>query len=54
MGGGTELVLSMDERIASTAPQTKIGLPEVKVGLLPGLGGDATTPPADRPAPRSR
>src|SRR6478672_12618446 len=32
MGGGTELVLSMDERIVSNSPQTKIALPEVKVG----------------------
>src|SRR5258707_2463890 len=34
MGGGTELVLGMDERIASTDPPTKIALPEVQVGLL--------------------
>ena len=39
MGGGTELALTMDERLVSTAPQTKIRLPEVKLGLLPGWGG---------------
>ena len=44
MGGGTELVLAMDERIASTNPQTKIGLPEVKVGLLPAWGGSQRLP----------
>ncbi|MEA2632865.1 MAG: 3-hydroxyacyl-CoA dehydrogenase / enoyl-CoA hydratase / 3-hydroxybutyryl-CoA epimerase / enoyl-CoA [Chloroflexota bacterium] len=44
MGGGTELVLAMDERIASTNPQTKIALPEVKVGLLPAWGGTQRLP----------
>ena len=44
MGGGTELALAMDERIASTSPQTKIGLPEVKVGLLPAWGGTQRLP----------
>ncbi len=39
LGGGTELVLSMDERIASKNAETKIGLPEVKVGLIPAWGG---------------
>ena len=36
MGGGTELILSMDYRIASTNPATKIALPETKIGLIPG------------------
>jgi 3-hydroxyacyl-CoA dehydrogenase/enoyl-CoA hydratase/3-hydroxybutyryl-CoA epimerase/3-hydroxyacyl-CoA dehydrogenase/enoyl-CoA hydratase/3-hydroxybutyryl-CoA epimerase/enoyl-CoA isomerase len=44
MGGGTELVLSMDERIASNSPQTKIGLPETKLGLLPAWGGTQRLP----------
>ena len=44
MGGGTELVLSMDERIVSKGPQTKIALPEVKVGLLPAWGGTQRLP----------
>lgn len=39
MGGGTELILSMDYRIASTNPTTKIALPETKIGLIPGWGG---------------
>lgn len=44
MGGGTELVLSMDERIVSKSPQTKIALPEVKIGLLPAWGGTQRMP----------
>lgn len=39
MGGGTELILSMDYRVASTNPATKIALPETKIGLIPGWGG---------------
>lgn len=39
MGGGTELILSMDYRVASTNPSTKIALPETKIGLIPGWGG---------------
>jgi len=44
MGGGTELVLSMDERIVSNAPHTSIALPETKIGLLPGWGGTQRLP----------
>jgi 3-hydroxyacyl-CoA dehydrogenase / enoyl-CoA hydratase / 3-hydroxybutyryl-CoA epimerase / enoyl-CoA isomerase len=44
MGGGTELVLSMDDRIASSARHTQIALPEVKVGLIPGWGGTQRLP----------
>jgi 3-hydroxyacyl-CoA dehydrogenase/enoyl-CoA hydratase/3-hydroxybutyryl-CoA epimerase/3-hydroxyacyl-CoA dehydrogenase/enoyl-CoA hydratase/3-hydroxybutyryl-CoA epimerase/enoyl-CoA isomerase len=44
MGGGTELALSMDERIVSKSPQTKIGLPETKIGLLPAWGGTQRLP----------
>ncbi len=39
MGGGLEVALAFDFRIASTNPKTEIGLPEVKVGLIPGFGG---------------
>src|SRR5262245_5894097 len=39
MGGGTEIALAFDFRIAGTNPKTEIGLPEVKVGLIPGWGG---------------
>ncbi|RMG39234.1 MAG: 3-hydroxyacyl-CoA dehydrogenase [Planctomycetota bacterium] len=44
MGGGTELVLCFDDRIASRSPKTKIALPEVKVGLIPGWGGTQRLP----------
>ncbi|WP_435006666.1 3-hydroxyacyl-CoA dehydrogenase NAD-binding domain-containing protein [Tundrisphaera lichenicola] len=44
MGGGTELILSMDERIVSNGPQSKIGLPEVKLGIIPGWGGTQRLP----------
>ncbi|XID74686.1 fatty acid oxidation complex subunit alpha FadB [Alkanindiges sp. WGS2144] len=36
-GGGFELCLTCDYRVASTAAQ--VGLPEVKLGLFPGFGG---------------
>lgn len=39
MGGGTELILSCDYRIASDDKKTRIGLPEVKLGIHPGFGG---------------
>lgn len=44
MGGGTECVLAFDYRLAADGPQTKIGLPEVKIGLLPGWGGTQRLP----------
>lgn len=44
LGGGTELTLWCDRRIASTDPKTQIGLPEVKLGLFPGWGGTARLP----------
>lgn len=42
LGGGFELALASHYRIA--AAQTKIGLPEVNLGLLPGAGGTQRTP----------
>ncbi len=44
LGGGTELVLALDERVASKADHTQIGLPEVKIGLMPGWGGTQRLP----------
>ncbi|QDU80091.1 Fatty acid oxidation complex subunit alpha [Polystyrenella longa] len=44
MGGGTELILSMDYRIAGLHRSTKIALPEVKVGIIPGWGGTQRMP----------
>jgi 3-hydroxyacyl-CoA dehydrogenase/enoyl-CoA hydratase/3-hydroxybutyryl-CoA epimerase/3-hydroxyacyl-CoA dehydrogenase/enoyl-CoA hydratase/3-hydroxybutyryl-CoA epimerase/enoyl-CoA isomerase len=39
VGGGLELALGFDFRVASTHPKTELGLPEVKIGLFPGWGG---------------
>jgi 3-hydroxyacyl-CoA dehydrogenase/enoyl-CoA hydratase/3-hydroxybutyryl-CoA epimerase/3-hydroxyacyl-CoA dehydrogenase/enoyl-CoA hydratase/3-hydroxybutyryl-CoA epimerase/enoyl-CoA isomerase len=39
MGGGLEIALGFDYRMASTHPKTELGLPEVKLGLIPGWGG---------------
>ena len=39
MGGGTELVLACDYRIGLDSSSTKIGLPEVKLGIHPAFGG---------------
>lgn len=44
MGGGTELALACHYRIVSNHSDTKIGLPEVKLGLLPGMGGTQRLP----------
>ncbi|TLY49759.1 MAG: 3-hydroxyacyl-CoA dehydrogenase [Gammaproteobacteria bacterium] len=44
MGGGTELSLACRYRIASRDPKTKIGLPEVMLGIMPGWGGTARLP----------
>jgi enoyl-CoA hydratase/carnithine racemase len=39
MGGGCELALACDFRIMEKRPDAVIGLPEVRVGILPGAGG---------------
>ncbi|MCE2593235.1 fatty acid oxidation complex subunit alpha FadJ [Motilimonas cestriensis] len=39
LGGGLELALACDMRIVSDSPKTRLGLPEVQLGLLPGSGG---------------
>jgi 3-hydroxyacyl-CoA dehydrogenase/enoyl-CoA hydratase/3-hydroxybutyryl-CoA epimerase len=44
LGGGCELALACHWRIATDAPKTQIGLPEVQLGLLPGAGGCVRLP----------
>ena len=44
VGGGCETALSMDWRLASDSPKTQIGLPEVKLGILPAWGGTTRLP----------
>ena len=44
MGGGTEIALACRYRVASTDPSTRIGLPEVKLGIFPGWGGSVRLP----------
>ncbi len=44
MGGGTELSLACRYRVASSADSTRIGLPEVKLGIFPGWGGSVRLP----------
>ena len=44
MGGGTEISLACDYRLATDHPKTKIALPEVNLGILPGWGGTSRLP----------
>lgn len=43
-GGGMELSLACDYRIARNAASTRMGLPETRLGTLPGLGGTVRLP----------
>ncbi len=43
-GGGCELILSCDYRIATEDSSTRIGLPETQLGILPGFGGSIRLP----------
>ena len=44
LGGGCELALACDWRVASNSSATKIGLPEVMLGILPAWGGSTRLP----------
>ena len=44
LGGGMELMLACRQRIAVDADDTRIGLPEVMLGIHPGWGGTARLP----------
>jgi len=51
VGGGFELTLACHYRIAADNNRTRLGLPEIKIGLFPGAGGTQRVarmlPPAD-------
>ena len=51
LGGGFELALACHQRIAADNAKTRVGLPEIKIGLFPGAGGTQRIarmlPPAD-------
>ncbi|WP_176463148.1 enoyl-CoA hydratase-related protein, partial [Salmonella enterica] len=42
LGGGCECVLATDYRLAT--PDLRIGLPETKLGIMPGFGGSVRLP----------
>ncbi|GAM61522.1 enoyl-CoA hydratase [Vibrio ishigakensis] len=44
LGGGLELALACDYRVCSDDDITRLGLPEVQLGLLPGSGGTQRLP----------
>ncbi len=44
LGGGLELTLACNYRVARDNSSTKIGLPEIKLGLIPGWGGTQRLP----------
>lgn len=41
LGGGLEMALACDYRIAKDLPSTRLGFPEVQLGIFPGFGGSA-------------
>ena len=44
LGGGLEVALACTYRIATDSPKTRLGLPEVQLGVLPGAGGTQRLP----------
>ncbi len=44
LGGAFELSLACHYRVVSDDPKTRVGLPEIKVGLFPGAGGTQRVP----------
>jgi 3-hydroxyacyl-CoA dehydrogenase/enoyl-CoA hydratase/3-hydroxybutyryl-CoA epimerase len=46
LGGGLELALACDYRVAVSRPDTRFGFPEIELGLIPGWGGTQRLPRA--------
>jgi len=44
VGGGCEMILACDYRIGTDDRSTKVGLPEIQLGVLPGFGGTQRLP----------
>ena len=44
LGGGLEVALGCDVRVCGPNPAVQLGLPEVKLGLIPGWGGSQRLP----------
>jgi 3-hydroxyacyl-CoA dehydrogenase/enoyl-CoA hydratase/3-hydroxybutyryl-CoA epimerase len=44
LGGGLELALACSHRVISSDPKTALGLPEVRIGIIPGFGGTQRLP----------
>lgn len=44
LGGGMEFTLACSYRVVSNDPRTALGLPEVKIGIIPGFGGTQRLP----------
>jgi len=44
LGGGLELALACRGRVASSSPRTFLGLPETRLGIVPGFGGTQRLP----------
>ena len=44
LGGGLELALACDHRVALQSPHVRFALPEIKLGLIPGWGGTQRLP----------
>jgi len=45
MGGGLELALACRYRIADDDAKTRLGLPEIRIGIFPAFGGATRLPP---------
>jgi enoyl-CoA hydratase len=44
LGGGLEVALACDFRVCGSNPKVQLGLPEIKLGLIPGWGGTQRLP----------